>query len=106
MFCASDERFSAVHERVENSRLNFSPTLIHITSDFQTEPSRLLFMLLTGNHLQECAGAIMFSYSPPSTLHPQVTCIYAIAFSAGLNSLLVDKVDKENDKRPFPCTIS
>ena len=32
--------------------------------------------------------AITLSYSPPSTLYPQV--IYAIAFSAGLNGLQVD----------------
>ena len=38
----------------------------------------------------------MLSYSPASTLHPQV---YAIAFSAGLNGLEVDQVDKENDKK-------
>ena len=44
------------------------------TSDFQTE----LIMLLYSTIL----------YSTPSTLHPQV--IYAIAFSAGLNSLQVD----------------
>ena len=67
-------------------RSNFIPTQLHITSDFQTElVSRLL---LTGTHLRKRAVAIMLSYSPPSTLHPQV--IYAIAFSAGLNRLQVD----------------
>ena len=51
------------------------------TSDFQTK--LLSRLLLTGTHLRKRAVAITLSYSPQSTLHPQV--IYAIAFSAGLN---------------------
>ena len=48
--------------------------------------------------------AIMLSYSPPSTLHPQVT--YTIVFSAGLNVLQVDYVAGENDKETFLYTPS
>ena len=61
-------------------------THVHVgTSDFQAE--LLLKLLLTGTHLRKRAVATL-SYSPASTLHPQV--IYAIAFSTGLNSVEVD----------------
>ena len=54
-------------------------------------------MISTDRHsLSKTGGmAIMLSYSPPSTLHPQV---YAIAFSAGQNGLKADKVDRETIK--------
>ena len=64
------------------------------TSNFQAE--LLSKLLLTRTHLQKWAVTTL-SYSTVSTLHPQV--IYAIAFSAGLNGLQVDEVDRENDKR-------
>ena len=98
-FCASDERFSAGYERVQNARSYFSPdTATHVTiSDFQAELFSIL--LLTGTHFRKWAVASL-SYSPASKLHPQV--IYAIVFSSRLNSLQVDKVDKENDKRASP----
>ena len=93
MFCSSDECFSTEDECIENVHLNFSPTQIHITSNFQTELSR---MLLTGTCLQKQAVAITLSCSPSFMLHPQV--IFAIVLSAGLNGLQVDQVDRENDK--------
>ena len=61
-------------------------TATHVgTSDFQAE--LLSKLLLTGTHLRKRAVATL-SYSPASTLHPQV--IYAIAFSAELNGVEVD----------------
>ena len=50
-------------------------------------PELVSKLLLTGTHLRKRAVATL-SYSPASTLHPQV--IYAIAFSAGLNGVEVD----------------
>ena len=47
-------------------------------------------------HLRNQGVAFMLSYSPPRMVHPQV--IYAIAFSAQLNSLQVDLVDREVDE--------
>ena len=65
------------------------PAIQPATSNFQTKLiSRSL--LLTGTPLQKWVVTITFSYSPQSTLHPQVTCIYIIMYSAGLNGLQVD----------------
>ena len=67
---------------------NFSPPQLRVyvaTRGFQTE--LLSKSLLTGTHLQKRALAVLLSYSPASTLHPQV--IYAITFSARLNGLQV-----------------
>ena len=83
----SNQRFSAGEERIESARSNFHPTQHVATRDFQAE--LLWKLLLTGTHLQKRAVATL-SYSPASTLHPQVTCIYIIAFSAGLNGLQAD----------------
>ena len=68
----TDERFIAGDERVESGRSNFLPTQLHMyaTSDFQAE--LLPKLLLTGTHLCKQAVATL-SYSPVSTLHPQVT---------------------------------
>ena len=44
-------------------------------------------------------GGIMLSYSTLSIRYIHKLYIYAIAFSAELNSLQVYQVDKENDKR-------
>ena len=61
-------------------------TATHVgTSDFQAE--LLSKLLLTGTHLRKRV-IVTLSYSPVSTLYPQV--IYAIAFSAGLNGVEVD----------------
>ena len=70
-----------------------SPTKTQLAmSDFQTRAYTciLRLLLLTDTHLQERVVhvPITLSYSPPSMLHPQV--IYTIAFSAGINGLLVD----------------
>ena len=81
-----DERFSAGNERVESAWKLPAHTATHVgTSDFQAK----LFskLLLIGIHLRKRAVATL-SYSPTSTLHPQV--IYAIAFFAGLNGAEVD----------------
>ena len=73
-------------------RVQTSPTHTQLaTNDFQTKLIYLekiataLEMIATA--LRKGAVAIMHSYSPPSTLHPQV--MYAKAFSAGLNGLQV-----------------
>ena len=59
-------------------------THVHVgTSDFQ--PELLSKLLLIGTHLQKRVVATL-SYSPMSTLHPQVT----IVFSTGLNGVEVD----------------
>ena len=44
-------------------------------------------------------GGITLLYSPPSIRYIPKFYICAIAFSAGLNGLQVDQVDRENDKR-------
>ena len=63
---------------------NFCPThATHVAnSDFEGE--LISKLLLTGTHLLKRP----YSYSPASTLHPQIA--YAIAFSAGLNGLQAD----------------
>ena len=58
--------------------------------------SRASLEIITHRQSPLKTAVATLSYSPVSTLHPQV--IYAIAFSAGLNDLQVDYVDKENDK--------
>ena len=77
-FCASDECFSAGDENIENKCSIFIPTQQNFSRDCYS------------THLHKRAVAT-FSYSPASTLHPQV--IYAISFSAGLNGLQVDEAD-------------
>ena len=73
-----DERFSGGDERVQSALKLLAHTATRVgTSDFQAEP--LLKLLLTGTHLRKRAVAAL-SYSPASTLYPQV--IHAIAFSA------------------------
>ena len=81
----SDELFSPGDERVGSTHSNFHPThATHVAnSDFEAE--LISKLLLTGTHLRKQR----YSYSPASTLHPQVA--YAIiAFSAGLNGLQAD----------------
>ena len=82
-------RFSFVYFGLETSAFKLQPPLpiaTHVAiSDFQTE--LLSRLLLKGIHLRKRMLARL-SYSPVSTLHPQV--IYAVAFSAGLNGLHVD----------------
>ena len=97
VYCVGDEHFwrsgrmrLALVKRTRSKRVfKLKPSRPHTqlaTNYFQTElRSRLL---LTGTKLRKLAVAITLSYSPPSTLHPQV--IYAIAFPAGLNGLQVD----------------
>ena len=70
-------------------------TATHVaTSIYQAE--LLSKLLLTGTYFRKRAVA-MVSYSPTSTLYPQV--LYAIVFPPGLNGLQVDQVDRENNKR-------
>ena len=90
VFCTSEEHFSAGDKCVENAHsCKLQPHTQLTISNLQIEPiSR--WLLLTGTHLRKQAVAIMLVYSHQSMLYPQVTCIYAIAFSAGLNGLLVD----------------
>ena len=78
MFRAGNEQFSAGDECVENTRSNFSHTHTAIV------PATFKQTL---------------SYSPPSIRYTSTSYIYAIAFSARLNGLQVDQVDRENDKR-------
>ena len=101
VFCASDEHFSAGYECVKNTRSNFIPTQLHITSDFQTELLSRMLLTCTCTHRWKQAVAFMLMYLSLSKLHPQV--IYTIATSAGLNSL---QVDRGNDKRTSPYTPS
>ena len=67
---------------IESVRSNFHPThATHVAiSNFEAE--LISKLLLTGTHLCNRVIATL-SYSPESTLHPQV--IYAIAFPAGLH---------------------
>ena len=81
-FCASDEH-------VGKALSNFIP---------QRLSNRTSLKIAT--HLRKRVVATL-SYSPVRTLCPQA--IYAIAFSARLNGLQVDYVDKENNKRTSPC---
>ena len=69
-------------KHIESARSNFRTThATHVAnSDFEAE--LIAKLLLTGTHLHKQAVATL-SYSPESTLHPQV--IYAIAFSAVLH---------------------
>ena len=71
-------------KRVESTHSNFLPThATHVAnSDFEAELSSKL--LLAGTHLRKWVVATL-SYSPESTLHPQVIYMYTIAFSAGLH---------------------
>ena len=62
------------------------PATYAAASHFQAE--LLSKVLLAGTHVQKWAVAIKLSYSPSSTLHPQV--IYERQSSAGLNGLQVD----------------
>ena len=83
----SDDRFSAGDGTgcKRSFRLLAHTATYVATSDFPAELiSELLFK---GTHFCKQAVATL-SYSPASTLHPQV--IYAIAFSAGLNGFQVD----------------
>ena len=73
--------FAPETKRVESARSNFCPT--HATrvanSNFEAE---LISKSLHGTYLGKRVAATV-SYSPESTLHPQV--IYTLAFSAGLH---------------------
>ena len=95
MFCASaqnarfllyhsDECFSAGDERVETVRSNFHPMYATYVANSDSEAELTLKLLFTGTHLRKQR----YSYSPASTLNPQVA--YAIAFSAGLYGLQAD----------------
>ena len=86
-FLAGDERLV-----LEMNPFKLQPPFTHTatyvaTSDFQTE----LFskLVLTGTHLRKRVIDIIF---------------YTIEFSAGLNSLQVDKVGRQNDKQTSPYT--
>ena len=70
-------------KRVGSGRSNFRPThATHVAnSDFEAE--LISKLLLTGTNLRKRVVATL-SYSSEITLHPQF--IYAIAFSAGLNT--------------------
>ena len=94
-FCAGGEHFSAGDECVENAHSNFSHTQ---TASYQQLPNRPWVEMIATH-----------KYSPPKTggiTHLRVyaastSCTYAVAFSAGLNGLQVDQVDRENDKTNF-----
>ena len=80
MFCASDEPLEMESNVLKTRIQTFATHTQLATSDFQIELiSR--WLLLTGTHLRKRMVAITLSYSPLSTLHPQV--IYAITFFAG-----------------------
>ena len=87
-FCASDECLSAGNERVENTRSNFTHTQ---TASYEWLSNRTYLEMIATHRYSPPSKwevATTLSYSPLSTLHPQVT--YAIAFYAGLNGLQVD----------------
>ena len=76
VYCAGDER-------AENVRSTSATRTKLATTDLRTELNSR-WLLLTATHLRNGAVlAIKLSYSPPSTLHPQVN--YAVAFSSGIN---------------------
>ena len=72
--------------RVQTSAQHSYTCSYSVPAIFKQNFSRNCY-ILTGTHLRKRVVATL-SYSPASTLHPQV--IYTIAFSAGLNSLQVD----------------
>ena len=76
--------FGVGDKHIEKAHSKFTHT--H-TASYQCLSSRTYFEMIA-THLQKRAIVITFTYSPLSVLHPQV--MYAIAFSAGLNSLQVD----------------
>ena len=61
-------------------------------------------MIATHKYSPPKTGSITLSYSPPSIRYTSTSYIYAIAFSARLNGLQVDQVDRENDKRTSTYT--
>ena len=82
---------------VENARSNFNHT--H-TASYQRLPNRpQINMIATHKYSPPKTGGITLSYSPPNTHYIHKLYIYAITFSAGLNGLQVDQVDRENEKR-------
>ena len=85
--------------------MNFNHTHTH-TASYQRLPNRSYFkMIATHRYSLPKTGGIMcshrVSYSPPSTLQrfTSYMYIYAIAFTAGLNTFQVDKVSREIDNR-------
>ena len=71
------------------------------TGNFETDLGSR-YLLLTSTHLRKWAVSRLrthlWGYATSTS------CIYAIAFSAGLNGLQVDQVDRENNKRTSTYT--
>ena len=84
--------FRPEDERVENTLSNFSHAHSYSYKRLPNRPTQMYSPLKTG-------GFRLF-YSPPTPT--SYTC--TIAFSAGLNGLQVDQVDKENNKQTSTYT--
>ena len=92
--------FRTGDEHVENACSTLTHTQL-ATSDFHTD-LRLRWLLLTSTHLrkrEESRSRTHLRVYATSTSY-----IYTIAFSARLNGLQVDQVDRENDKQTSTYT--
>ena len=92
--------FRTGDEHVENARSNLTHTQL-ATSDFQTD-LRQRWLVLTSTHLRKRAESR--SRTHLRVYATSTSYIYAIAFSARLNGLQVNQVDRENDKRTSTYT--
>ena len=89
------------------------PTLQHVPEALRNASAGMVTDVLGEIVSRPTDGCIKLSFSPPSTIHPQVTTFYAglnsrecITFSAGLNNLQVHQVDTciRNDKQTSTYT--
>ena len=88
-------------------KMHFRTSATHIqlhvaTSECQTDLGSRWLLFTSTDLWNEQYHALILTSEYTLHVHPQV--IYAIAFSAGLNGLQVDQVDRENNKQTTTYT--